>query len=37
MGMGDDFLDIYSPPKIISKGVIYKANGESVSYVIELG
>jgi len=37
MDIGVDFLDIYSSPKTINKGVIDKANGESVPYIIELG
>ena len=37
MYAGIDFLDAYSPPKIICNGSVPKSNGESVSYSIELG
>jgi hypothetical protein len=37
MDIGVDFLDAYSPPKIINRGIIDKVNGESVPCFIELG
>jgi len=32
-----DFLDAFSPPKMINKGVIGNESGESIPYFIELG
>ena len=37
MCIGIDALDIFSPPEIISKGIISKENGENVPFIIELG
>jgi hypothetical protein len=37
MGIGVDFLDRYSSPKIISNGTVIKPDGEIVPYSIELG
>jgi hypothetical protein len=37
MVIGVNFLDIFSPPKIIYSGTINKVNGETVPYFIELG
>jgi hypothetical protein len=37
VGIGVDFLDIFSPPKIINKGTINTIDGDSVPYFIELG
>jgi hypothetical protein len=32
-----NFLDYFSPPKIVNEGTIIKRNGETVPYTIELG
>ena len=37
MSIVSSFHDIYPPPKVINRGTIIKADGESVPYYIELG
>jgi hypothetical protein len=37
MEIGVDFLDYFSPPKVINKGTIVKKDGGTVPYTIELG
>ena len=37
MDIDVDSLDAFSPPEIINRGTIFKTDGKSVPYIIELG
>jgi len=37
MRIGEEFLDIYSSPKVINNGFVINTNGENVPYILELG